>query len=221
MQPIKDSACFDQMAIVEKYERVISYLYPIAQSIPRKHGVARDMFLQCLMGVPDTLVQAGKSNQVSKTLRRRRTACSSAVLGALSGFDQVFNKAPARDITSVNCRSWGDVGGLAQAQKSTRAVWITTLRYLAATGTTAQTPVRAARTGTTLPRTRTTTSGLALSVTTYIQRSANAPAWQADQSTCGQPALSCFGKYISGFGITPSRKSKSAADFFMPKNTAI
>jgi len=54
------------MAIVEKYERVISYLYPIAQSIPRKHGVARDMFLQCLMGVPDTLVQAGKSNQVSK-----------------------------------------------------------------------------------------------------------------------------------------------------------
>jgi hypothetical protein len=66
MQPIKDSACFDQMAIVEKYERVISYLYPIAQSIPRKHGAARDMFLQCLMGVPDTLVQAGKSNQVSK-----------------------------------------------------------------------------------------------------------------------------------------------------------
>jgi hypothetical protein len=54
------------MAIVEKYERVISYLYPIAQSVPRKHGVARDMFLQCLLSVPDTLVQAGKSNQVSK-----------------------------------------------------------------------------------------------------------------------------------------------------------
>lgn len=54
------------MVILEKYERVISYLYPIAQSIPRKHGVARDMFLQCMMGVPDTLVQAGKSNQISK-----------------------------------------------------------------------------------------------------------------------------------------------------------
>jgi hypothetical protein len=66
MQPIKDSGCYDQMAIVEKYERVISYLYPIAQSVPRKHGVARDMFLQCLLSVPDTLVQAGKSNQVSK-----------------------------------------------------------------------------------------------------------------------------------------------------------
>jgi hypothetical protein len=66
MKPIKDVACYDQMAIVEKYERVISYLYPIAQSVPRKHGVARDMFLQCLMGVPDTLIQAGKSSQVSK-----------------------------------------------------------------------------------------------------------------------------------------------------------
>ena len=66
MEPIKDQTCYDQMAIVEKYERVISYLYPIAQSMPRKHGVARDMFLQCLLGVPDTLVQAGKSSQVSK-----------------------------------------------------------------------------------------------------------------------------------------------------------
>lgn len=54
------------MAIVEKYERTIAYLYPIAQSIPRKHGVAREMFLQCLLGIPDLLFQAGKSNQVSK-----------------------------------------------------------------------------------------------------------------------------------------------------------
>ena len=66
MQPIKNSACYEQMLIVEKYERVISYLYPIAQSMPRKHGVARDMFLQCLMSIPETIVVAGKSNQVSK-----------------------------------------------------------------------------------------------------------------------------------------------------------
>ena len=32
MKPVKDAApCFDQMAIVEKYEKVIAYLYPIAQ----------------------------------------------------------------------------------------------------------------------------------------------------------------------------------------------
>ena len=67
MEPTGDLAkCYDQMAIVEKYERVISYLYPIAQSMPRKHGVARDMFLACLLGQPDLMIQAGKSNQVAK-----------------------------------------------------------------------------------------------------------------------------------------------------------
>lgn len=67
MEPIEESTkCYDQMAIVEKYERVISYLYPIAQSMPRKHGVARDLFLACLFGQPDLLIQAGKSNQVAK-----------------------------------------------------------------------------------------------------------------------------------------------------------
>ena len=67
MDPIGETTqCYDQMAISEKYERVIAYLYPIAQSIPRKHGVARDMFLQCLLGQPDLFFQAGKSNQISK-----------------------------------------------------------------------------------------------------------------------------------------------------------
>jgi len=67
MDPVKDNAqCYDQMLILQKYETVIAYLYPIAQSIPRKHGVARHMFLECLLGVPDLIVQAGKSNQVSK-----------------------------------------------------------------------------------------------------------------------------------------------------------
>lgn len=54
------------MAIVEKYEKVIAYLYPIAQSIPRKHGVAREMFLQRLLAIPGLLYAAGKSTQVSK-----------------------------------------------------------------------------------------------------------------------------------------------------------
>lgn len=148
-----------------------------------------------------------------ETLRCRCANCALAVLGALSGFNQVCNKAPARNITSVNCRGRCNAWGLGKKQKDTGVVWTTTLRFLAATGTTARTPVRAARTGTTLPRTRTTTSGRALSVTMQITRSANATAWQAGHSTCGQPILSRFGEYISGFGITPSRKSKSAADF--------
>lgn len=59
-------ACYDQMAIVEKFERVIAYLYPIAQSVPRKHGMARDLFLRALFGQADLFFQAGKSNQVSR-----------------------------------------------------------------------------------------------------------------------------------------------------------
>jgi hypothetical protein len=67
MNPTKDATtCYDQMVIVEKFERVIGYLYPIGQSMPRKHGVARDMFLHALLGVPDLIFQAGKSNQISK-----------------------------------------------------------------------------------------------------------------------------------------------------------
>ena len=67
MEPVAEAGrCYDQMVIVERYERVVAYLYPIAQSIPRRHGVARDMFLACLLGQPDLFFQAGKSNQVSK-----------------------------------------------------------------------------------------------------------------------------------------------------------
>jgi len=67
MEPIKEEKqCYDQMLIMEKYEKVISYVYPIAQSIPRKHGVAKELFLKCLLKQPDLFFQAGKSNQVSK-----------------------------------------------------------------------------------------------------------------------------------------------------------
>ena len=54
------------MAVVEKYESVIAYLYPIAQNMPRKHGVARDMFLSCLLGQVKLFVEAGKSSQISR-----------------------------------------------------------------------------------------------------------------------------------------------------------
>lgn len=67
MEPIKDPIeCYPEMNIMRKYEEVISYLYPIAQRIPRQHGVVRDMFLRCLLAQPDLFYQAGKSNQISK-----------------------------------------------------------------------------------------------------------------------------------------------------------
>ena len=41
MDVIQDTGqCFEQMAVVEKYETVIAYCYPIAQNLPRQHGIA-------------------------------------------------------------------------------------------------------------------------------------------------------------------------------------
>ena len=56
----------DHLAIVEKYEIFLHYVYPIAQSMPRKHGVVRDMFLRAALGQVDLFILAGKSNQISR-----------------------------------------------------------------------------------------------------------------------------------------------------------
>ena len=78
MEPISEATqCYDQMAIIEKYERVIAYLYPIAQSMPRRHGIARDKFLHCLFSVPDLLYQASGNLGLS--------AEASTFLGIVSG----------------------------------------------------------------------------------------------------------------------------------------
>ena len=64
---VKDKQiCNEQLLIIEKYERVISYLYPIIQRTPRKHGIARDQFLSRLFDQAELFIQAGKSGQVSK-----------------------------------------------------------------------------------------------------------------------------------------------------------
>ena len=52
--------------MVEKYERVVDYIYPIAQSIPRKHGVFRELLIRQLFLVAEHLNTAIKANQLSK-----------------------------------------------------------------------------------------------------------------------------------------------------------
>jgi hypothetical protein len=54
------------MLIVEKYEKLINYLYPILQGIPRTHGVAKNLVLTDLLIVPSMMMIAGKTGQVSK-----------------------------------------------------------------------------------------------------------------------------------------------------------
>lgn len=67
MKQVKDKQVSSyQMLIIEKHERVVSYLYPIIQRTPRHHSVLRDKMLLCLFETADHIMQAGKSGQVSK-----------------------------------------------------------------------------------------------------------------------------------------------------------
>lgn len=54
------------LAIIEKYDQAVNYLYPILQNLPRRHGRYRDKLLDALMAVPGLIYTAAKSNQVSR-----------------------------------------------------------------------------------------------------------------------------------------------------------
>jgi hypothetical protein len=56
----------DALAIVEKYEAFVNYLYPILQNCPRKHGVLRDAVLAALFVPIGLLYHAAKSRQLSR-----------------------------------------------------------------------------------------------------------------------------------------------------------
>lgn len=56
----------DTLAIVEKYEAFVRYLYPILQRSPRQHGVLRDVVLAALFVPIGGLYHAAKSRQVSR-----------------------------------------------------------------------------------------------------------------------------------------------------------
>ena len=163
------------------------------------------------------LTHSSRQKQSSlKNLCSRCGSGSSAVLDAVSCEESMHDNSPTPNITSAFGGSRRNGQCMDKAQEITGAGWIKTLRYLAATGTTARTPVRAARTGTTPHRTRTTTSGRASSVSAPLYRSANATALRADQSKCGQPVLSSLGEYASGFDITQSSEiSKGVVGFSM------
>lgn len=54
------------LAIVEKYEAFVHYIYPIIQRSPRQHGVLRDAVLRDLFAPIGELYRAAKSRQVSR-----------------------------------------------------------------------------------------------------------------------------------------------------------
>ncbi len=61
-----ENTVYPALAIVERYEQVINYLYPILQNAPRKHGIARDMALRAMFDQVELFISAGKSQQPSR-----------------------------------------------------------------------------------------------------------------------------------------------------------
>ena len=55
-----------QLAITEKFEGFINYMYPIALNIRRTHFAARDRLIAAMFEQVSMFSQAGKSGQVSK-----------------------------------------------------------------------------------------------------------------------------------------------------------
>lgn len=61
-----DNTTTDALAIVEKYEAFVHYLYPIIQRSPKQHSVLRDAVLEELFAPIGELYHAAKSRQLSR-----------------------------------------------------------------------------------------------------------------------------------------------------------
>lgn len=67
MQPIKEErTCYDQLAIVEKYNKCLYYLYNILQNFPSHHRVLRDVVLSHLFSVTPHFNLAAKTGLIRK-----------------------------------------------------------------------------------------------------------------------------------------------------------
>jgi hypothetical protein len=61
-----DNTSTDALAIVEKYEAFVLYLYPIVQRSSRHHGVLRDAVIREMFEPIGDLYHAAKSRQLSR-----------------------------------------------------------------------------------------------------------------------------------------------------------
>lgn len=67
METLSDEfASQKQLAITERFEGFINYMYPIALNIRRTHSIARDRLITAMFEQVSMFSQAGKSGQVSK-----------------------------------------------------------------------------------------------------------------------------------------------------------
>lgn len=57
---------FNQMLIIQKYEKFLNYVYPIVMSISRGHLVLKNVIVETIHKIPSLVYQAIKSENVSK-----------------------------------------------------------------------------------------------------------------------------------------------------------
>ena len=54
------------LKVIEKYDQAVNYLYPIVQRMPHAHGAFRARLLEALVGLPEQIYAAAKSDQVTR-----------------------------------------------------------------------------------------------------------------------------------------------------------
>lgn len=54
------------MVIVQKYEAFVNYFYPVAQNMPRNHGVVKEMFIRDMLLQVNLFIIAGRSNHIGR-----------------------------------------------------------------------------------------------------------------------------------------------------------
>ena len=56
----------EKLIIMERYDEFFEYTYPIIQSIPRKHGIFKNLILEQIIGMDKHIYKVVKSNQIFK-----------------------------------------------------------------------------------------------------------------------------------------------------------
>lgn len=85
--------CMEQLAIVEKYEHFLDYVYPIFLGMRRAHYIVRDRALAAAFGQVELLNEAGKANTLP------RLYAADAGLASLRFYLRFF-AAPGRKLIS-------------------------------------------------------------------------------------------------------------------------
>jgi len=129
-------------------------------------------------GATGPVLSGRKIQSGRKTICGRCGTRAPSLLDAISSRSALHEPSSTRIRPGIGQRSRRDVAHVDQAEEKAGVYRELTRRSLAATGTTGRTAARVRRTGTTLPRTRTTTSGCGAPVT-HDFRSAVVKARQA------------------------------------------